>query len=66
MQHVLNQWIAKNAAIEKRVRKAPVSTKPKAQANTKQTDEITKLKAQIKRTGDPRLFQKLRQLQRKG
>lgn len=55
-----------NAAIEKRVRKAPVSTRPRTQTNTKQADEIKALKAQIKITGDPKLFQKLRQLQRQG
>jgi len=55
----------KKAVVEKRVRKAPVSTKPKAQATNVKTDEIKKLQAEVKRTGDPKLFQKLRQLQRK-
>ena len=53
-----------NAAIEKRVRKAPVSTRPKAQTGNKQHDEIKKLEADLKRTGDPRLFVKLRKLKR--
>jgi hypothetical protein len=55
----------KKAVVEKRVRKAPVSTKPKAQASNTVTTEIKKLQAEVKRTGDPKLFQKLRQLQRK-
>ena len=55
----------KKAVVEKRVRKAPVSTKPRAQATNAQTDEIKKLKAELTRTGDAKLFQKLRQLQRK-
>jgi len=55
----------KKAVVEKRVRKAPVSTKPKAQASNTVTNEIKKLQAEVKRTGDPKLFQKLRQLQRK-
>lgn len=53
-----------NAAIEKRVRKAPVSTKPKAQAGNKQNDEIKKLEAELKRTGNAQLFVKLRKLKR--
>lgn len=55
----------KKAVVEKRVRKAPVSTKPRAQATNAVTNEIKKLQEQVKRTGDPRLFQQLRQLQRK-
>lgn len=54
----------KKAIVEKRVRKAPVSTKPKAQATNKMATEIKNLQAQVKKTGDPKLFQKLRQLQR--
>ncbi len=54
----------KNAAIEKKVRKAPVSTRPKAQTNNRQTDEIKKLEAQLKKTGDAQLFVKIRKLKR--
>lgn len=54
----------KKAVTEKRVRKAPVSTKPKAQAKTALTTEINKLSEQVKKTGDPKLFQQLRKLQR--
>ena len=53
-----------NAAIEKRVRKAPVSTRPKAQAGNKQHDEIKKVEAELKRTGDAQLFVKLRKLRK--
>jgi hypothetical protein len=53
-----------NAAIEKRVRKAPVSTRPKAQTQNKQTTEIKNLEAELKRTGNPQLFVKLRKLKR--
>ena len=53
-----------NAAIEKRVRKAPVSTRPKAQAGNKQHDEIKRIEAELKRTGDAQLFVKLRKLRK--
>lgn len=53
-----------NAAIKKRVRKAPVSTKPKQQAGNKLADDIKKAEAQVKRTGRPEDFVKLRQLKR--
>ena len=53
-----------NAAIEKRVRKAPVSTRPKAQAGNKQNDEIKKVEADLKRFGRNEDFVKLRKLKR--
>ena len=53
-----------NAAIDKRVRKAPVITRPKAQAGNRQHDEIKKIEAELKRTGDAQLFVKLRKLKR--
>ena len=53
-----------NAAIEKRVRKAPVSTRPKAQAGNKQHDDIKKAKALAVKTGKPEDFVKLRRLQK--
>ena len=53
-----------NAAIDKRVRKAPVSTRPKAQAGNMQHEEIKKIEAELKRTGDAQLFVKLRKLKR--
>lgn len=54
----------KNAAIEKKVRKAPVSTRPKQQVNNAQHDEIKKLEARLKSQGRPEDFVKLRQLKR--
>ena len=54
---------AKKAVIEKRVRKAPVSTKPKAQATNAMTDKIKALKAKAQQ-GDAKAFAQLRQLQR--
>lgn len=53
----------KKAVVEKRVRKAPVSTKPKAQATNAMTDKMKSLKAQAA-TGDAKAFAQLRQLQR--
>lgn len=53
-----------NAAIEKRVRKAPVSTKPKAQAGNKQHDQIKKVEADLKKFGRNEDFVKLRKLKR--
>ncbi len=38
MQHVTNRKTVKNVAIEKKIRKAPVSTKPRAAASGIQTD----------------------------
>ena len=54
---------AKKAVIEKRVRKAPVSTKPKAQATNAMTDKMKALKAKAQQ-GDAKAFAQLRQLQR--
>lgn len=53
----------KKAVIEKRVRKAPVSTKPRAQATNAVTDKMKSLKAKAA-TGDGKAFAQLRQLQR--
>jgi len=53
-----------NAAIEKRVRKAPVSTRPKAQAGNKQNDQIKKVEADLKKFGRNEDFVKLRKLKR--
>ena len=54
----------KNAAIEKRVRAAPVTTKPRSQITNSVTTEIEKMKAQVKKSGRPEDFVKLRKLQR--
>lgn len=52
------------AVVEKRVRKAPVSTKPKAQSTVNvESKQIKTLKAKAQQ-GDARAFAKLRQLQR--
>jgi HD superfamily phosphohydrolase len=51
------------AVVEKRVRKAPVSTKPKAQATNTQRNEMKSLIAKAKK-GDERAFARLRKLQR--
>ena len=53
----------KKAVVEKRVRKAPVSTKPKAQATNAATDKMKALKAKAQ-GGDAKAFAQLRQLQR--
>lgn len=53
----------KKAVVEKRVRKAPVSTKPRAQATNAMTDKMKALKAKAA-TGDAKAFAQLRQLQR--
>ena len=53
-----------NAAIEKRVRKAPVSTKPKTQAGNRQLDQIKKVEADLKKYGRNEDFVKLRKLKR--
>lgn len=53
-----------NAAIEKKVRKAPVSTKPKAQAKSSVTSDIAALEKKVRQTGNERDFVKLRQLKR--
>tara|TARA_R110002020_G_scaffold121837_1_gene276891 strand:- start:4659 stop:5612 length:954 start_codon:yes stop_codon:yes gene_type:complete len=53
----------KKAAVEKRVRKAPVSTRPKAQATNAQTEKMKALKTKAQ-SGDAKAFAQLRQLQR--
>ena len=55
----------KNAAIEKKVRKAPVSTKPKQVQQTSLVAEIKKAEAKLKQTGHSDDAIKLRQLRRK-
>ena len=54
----------KNAAIEKKVRKAPVSTKPRAKANNSIQDEIKVVQARFNKTGSDKDFMTLRKLQR--
>jgi hypothetical protein len=53
-----------NAAIEKKVRKAPVSTKPKAATKSHITTDIEALEKKVRRTGKEEDFVKLRQLKR--
>ena len=53
----------KKAVVEKRVRKAPVSTKPRAQTTNAATEKLKALKARAK-NGDAKAFAELRQLQR--
>lgn len=53
-----------NASIEKRVRKAPVSTRPKAQTKSHITTDIAAAKAKFKKTGSNDDYVKLRQLER--
>ena len=53
-----------NAAIEKKVRKAPVSTRPKAQTKSHITSDIAAAKAKFKKTGANGDYVKLRQLER--
>lgn len=52
------------AAIEKKVRKAPVSTKPKAATQTSVQSEIKALDAQVRKYGREQDFVKLRKLKR--
>lgn len=54
----------KSAVIEKKVRKAPVTTKPKAAVKTGLTDEIKKLDKLVRTKGRPEDFVKLRKLKR--
>ena len=54
----------KNSALEKKVRKAPVSTRPKAQTKTHITTEIAALDKQVRKYGRESDFVKLRQLKR--
>ncbi len=53
-----------NAAIDKRVRKAPVSTRPRAKAQTSVHDEIKKVQARFNQTGSDKDFLTLRKLKR--
>ena len=53
----------KKAVVEKRVRKAPVSTKPRAQTTNAATEKVKALKVRAK-NGDAKAFAELRQLQR--
>ena len=55
----------KNAAIEKKVRRAPVSTKPKQVQQTSLQGQIKKAEAQLKQSGKADDAIKLRQLRRK-
>jgi hypothetical protein len=59
-----NESKTKNAAITKKVRKAPVSTKPKAAAKTGLMSEIEQAQKRFKQTGKPEDAVKLRRLQR--
>lgn len=54
----------KNAAIEKKVRKAPVSTKPRAKANNSVQSEIAIVQKRFNQTGNDKDFLLLRRLQR--
>ncbi len=54
----------KSVSLEKRVRKAPVSTKPQAAKSNALGDKIAKQKAKLKRTGRNEDFVALRQLQK--
>ena len=53
-----------NAAIEKKVRKAPVSTRPKTQAKSHIASDIAALEKKVRATGREEDFVKLRQLKR--
>lgn len=59
-----DQLSKKNSAIEKKVRKAPVSTKPKKSVQPALVEQIKKQEAIVKKTGNPQDFVKLRQLKR--
>ena len=59
-----DQLSKKNSAIEKKVRKAPVSTKPRKAAQPSIIDAIKKQEALVKRHGREADFVKLRQLKR--
>ena len=54
----------KKAIVEKRVRKAPVSTKPKAQAQATLVSDIKKVQERFNKTGSDKDFLLLRKLQR--
>ncbi len=53
-----------NAAIEKKVRKAPVSTRPKAAVKSNVTNDIAALEKKVRQHGRETDFVKLRQLKR--
>jgi hypothetical protein len=55
---------SKNAAIEKKVRKAPVSTKPRAKANNSVQSEIDIVQKRFNQTGNDKDFLMLRKLKR--
>jgi len=55
---------SKNAAIEKKVRKAPVSTKPRAKANHSIQDEIKIVQTRYNQNGNDKDFLLLRKLNR--
>ena len=54
----------KNVALEKKVRKAPVSTKPKAATKSHITTDIAALEKKVRASGREEDFVKLRQLKR--
>ena len=54
-----------NAVIEKKVRKAPVTTKPKAKVQSSIISEIKALEKKVRQYGREEDFVKLRQLKRK-
>ena len=54
----------KNASLEKKVRKAPVSTKPRAAVKTSLVSEIEKTKALLQKTGKVEYATKLQKLRR--
>lgn len=58
------QMSKKNAAVEKKVRKAPVSTKPKAAAKPALQEQIKKAEARLKQTGKTEDAVALRKLKR--
>ena len=55
---------SKNAAIEKKVRKAPVSTKPRAKANNSVQSDIDVIQKRFNQTGNDKDFLLLRKLKR--
>jgi hypothetical protein len=55
---------SKNAAIEKKVRRAPVSTKPRAKANNSVQDDIKIVQKRYNQTGSDKDFLLLRRLNR--
>jgi hypothetical protein len=59
-----NSTNAKKAVVEKRVRKAPISTRPKAKAQTSLQSQIKSVSDRFNKTGDDKDFLLLRKLQR--